>query len=72
LIDDAITVAGKSLDGVNVIDLSDYFCSGQTCHSVIGNVLVYADGNHMTTVYSATLAPVISHKLEELDLVDAN
>jgi peptidoglycan/LPS O-acetylase OafA/YrhL len=71
LIDDAITVAGESLNGVNVIDLTDYFCSGQTCHSVIGNVLVYADGNHMTTVYSATLAPVISQKLEELDLVNA-
>lgn len=70
LIDDAIVTAGDGLDGVSVVDLSDYFCTEDTCHSVIGNVLVYADGNHMTTLYSQTLVPAISRALAESSVAE--
>jgi peptidoglycan/LPS O-acetylase OafA/YrhL len=71
LMDDGMVIAGASLRGVNVVDLNDYFCTGDTCHSVIGNVLAYADGNHMTSVYAQTLAPAVAAQLEELGLATA-
>jgi peptidoglycan/LPS O-acetylase OafA/YrhL len=69
LLDDGMVVAAADLEGVSVVDLTDYFCTGETCHSVIGNVLAYADGNHMTSVYAQTLAPTVSAELEVLGLV---
>ena len=71
LIDDAIVTAGDGLAGVSVVDLTDSFCAEDTCESVIGNVLVYADGNHMTSLYSETLAPEISRQLEEFGVSGA-
>ncbi|KHF39129.1 acyltransferase family protein [Halalkalibacter okhensis] len=58
-------------DNVTFADLSDYFCDDTTCHAVIGNVIVYRDLHHITTLYSQTLGPVleeyIADKLENLE-----
>jgi hypothetical protein len=45
-----------------VIDPIRWFCS-DACPPVIGNVLVYRDSNHMTTTYSAALAPLLKTAL---------
>lgn len=50
-------------ENVHYADLSDAFCTDDTCPSVIGNVLVYRDNGHLTTVYSKTLAPMLKEKL---------
>jgi peptidoglycan/LPS O-acetylase OafA/YrhL len=50
---------------VRFIDLSDYFCDGQTCPPVIGNVLVYRHMNHITATYVRTLAPMLQTELEK-------
>ena len=49
---------------VKFIDLSDYFCDGETCPPVIGNVLVYRHMNHITATYVRTLAPMLKNALD--------
>jgi hypothetical protein len=46
-----------------VLDLSDAFCGEDFCPAVIGNVLLYADKNHVTRTYMKTLAPRLEDKL---------
>ena len=41
------------------LDLSDHLCNGSTCPGVIGNVLVYRDGRHLTATYARTMTPYI-------------
>jgi hypothetical protein len=46
---------------VGVIDLTHYFCDTR-CYPVIGGVLVHKDIDHLTALYSETLAPyMLSH-----------
>jgi peptidoglycan/LPS O-acetylase OafA/YrhL len=45
-----------------IIDPITWFCTA-VCPAVVGNVLVYRDSNHMTTTYSAALAPLLGAKL---------
>lgn len=51
----------------NVIfaDMSDYFCVDNTCPPVIGNVLVFRDTHHITTLYSETLTPALKEHIVE-------
>lgn len=52
---------------VPIIDLNDYLCDA-TCGPVIGNLLVYRDGNHMTATFSESLGVRLSEALAELPL----
>jgi len=52
--------------GVPFIDLNPWICPTETCTPVIGNVLIYRQGSHITKTYIETLAP----RLDE-ELVDA-
>jgi hypothetical protein len=56
---------------VKFIDLSDYFCDGEVCPPVIGNVLVYRHMNHITATYVRTLAPMLQSALEQALQTDA-
>lgn len=56
---------------VRFIDLSDYFCDGQVCPPVIGNVLVYRHMNHITATYVKTLAPMLQSALRKALEADA-
>jgi hypothetical protein len=47
-----------------IIDPITWFCT-DACPTVVGNVLVYRDSNHMTTTYSTTLAPLLDAKLPQ-------
>jgi peptidoglycan/LPS O-acetylase OafA/YrhL len=49
--------AARGVSGVSVVELTDRFCDESSCPAVIGNVLVYIDGNHISRTYSETLAP---------------
>ncbi|MET0416291.1 MAG: acyltransferase family protein [Actinoplanes sp.] len=54
-----------SYDGgphATVLDPISWFCT-DACPPVIGNLLVYRDSNHMTTTYSAALAPLLDKAL---------
>lgn len=38
-------------------DLTSDFCTATTCPAVVGRVVVYFDGSHITATYARTLAP---------------
>ena len=47
--------AARNLDGVKLVDFSDYYCTAGSCSAVVGNVLVYRD-THLTNSFAKTLA----------------
>lgn len=56
--------AGK-LSGVHVIDLTRYVCPRSKCAPVIGGVLVYRHGAHVTNTYVKTLTPLLTDRLRQ-------
>ena len=58
-------MAGK----VTAIDMNTFMCEPTLCPSVVGNVLVYFDGHHMTSSYSQTLAPYLAPRLASASAV---
>ena len=52
-----------NLDNVYYADLTDKFCNEDVCKPIIGNVLVYQDGHHLTRTYAKTLAPYVGKKV---------
>ncbi|TFD45071.1 acyltransferase [Cryobacterium sp. TMT1-2-1] len=64
---DPLVRAAKNLrdDRVSVIDLSTYFCTSETCPAVIGGVIAYFDGSHISNTFAMTLAPHMIDPLTE-------
>ncbi|GAB3228781.1 acyltransferase family protein [Glycomyces halotolerans] len=51
--------------GVISIDTESWFCFRSQCPIIVENVLVYRDGNHMTTVYAKSLAGLLEKALPQ-------
>lgn len=51
---------------VHPVDYNDYFKVNGEYEPVIGNVLVYFDGSHITNTYSKTMGPVLREDVIEL------
>lgn len=49
---------------VSLIDLTEYFCRDGRCPTVIGNVMVFSDENHITATFSRSLAPMLETELK--------
>ena len=49
--------------GVRTVDLTDYICPDQVCVPVIGNVLIYRQGSHLTDSYVRTLTDPLGRQL---------
>ena len=58
--------AAEQSGGVAWIDLNRAICPGESCAPVIGNVLVYRQGSHLTVTYVDTLEPRLARALEEI------
>ena len=56
---DPLVEAANRDDVATLIDMNNFICTPQFCQSVVGNVLVYQDSNHLTATYARTLAPVL-------------
>jgi hypothetical protein len=50
--------------GVTTVPTRAWFCTANLCPAVIGNVIVYFDGSHMTATYARTLAPELWRPIE--------
>ncbi|WP_165372859.1 SGNH hydrolase domain-containing protein [Pengzhenrongella frigida] len=52
----------STLAAINVttIEPADWFCTDRKCPVVVGNIMVYRDASHMSTPYSAYLAPALA------------
>jgi peptidoglycan/LPS O-acetylase OafA/YrhL len=55
--------AAAQVPGVHVIDLTNVVCPKSKCAPVIGDVLVYRQGSHVTNTYARTLAPHLTSEL---------
>lgn len=65
LLDDPAIEAAQRFDDIYVMDLTDYFCTKDTCPVVAGNSLIYRDGNHVGDTYLKSLIPVLERRLPE-------
>lgn len=55
------------LEGFHFIDMRDAYCVDGVCPTIIGNMMVYFDSNHITTAYARSVAPFFSQRvLDEL------
>jgi peptidoglycan/LPS O-acetylase OafA/YrhL len=59
---DAVTMAATA-GGHRLVDMTDFFCPGDRCPPIIGNVFVYRDSHHITASYMRTLAPFLAREL---------
>ena len=50
--------------GATVVDPMPWFCSLSSCPVVVGNILVYKDDSHISTVYARLLAPLLAERLK--------
>jgi len=62
---EVLLAAARRVPGTGVIDLTDFICPRASCAPVIGEVLVYRQGSHITNTYARTLAPVLARQLEQ-------
>jgi peptidoglycan/LPS O-acetylase OafA/YrhL len=54
---DAQAAAGRSVLGVEVLDLAEAVCPGGTCGPRAGDLVRYRDGGHLSRAFAATLSP---------------
>lgn len=52
-------------EDATTIDLTKYFCDGEYCHYVVGNVVTHFDANHLTATFSRSFAPVFEKPILE-------
>ena len=58
--------AAREVDGVTTIDMSDTICpDGARCSAVIGNVLVYRQGTHITRSFIDSAQAQLADALHE-------
>lgn len=62
---DPARLASQDTAGAHLLDLSDALCLPDRCRAVVGNVLVYRTGGHLTATYSRTLAPALARAVAE-------
>lgn len=56
---DAMADAARASDSVTLADFTDMYCGTEECHSVIGGIVVYAGGAHLSRLFSQSLLPFL-------------
>ncbi|MGG5171030.1 acyltransferase family protein [Pseudarthrobacter sp. J1738] len=51
------------VQGLSLMDMSDFICTDGVCPAVVGNVYVYKDDNHLTKTYVQTMVPMFEKRL---------
>ncbi len=46
------------------IDMNHYLCTDTTCGSIVGNLLIYRDGHHITVEFSEKLSDVLGRAID--------
>jgi hypothetical protein len=60
--------AVEAQPGVHIVNLFDAICPTTRCSPVIGNVLIYRQGSHITRTYIETLTPRLAQALSAAGL----
>jgi peptidoglycan/LPS O-acetylase OafA/YrhL len=63
--DGLLNMATRLDASLKLLDFDDAFCRDNLCPVVIGNVLVYRDGHHMTATYARTLSRVLDERIKK-------
>lgn len=50
------------IEGYHHIEMRDAYCVDGVCPTIIGNIMVYFDSNHVTTAYSRSVGPYFSQR----------
>jgi len=45
------------------LDFTDTFCTSQTCETMVGGQVVFRDGDHLTSAFSHSLAPLLEQEV---------
>lgn len=53
------------MEGFHYVEVMDLLCTEDICPTIIGNVQVYLDTNHLTQSYANTMAPIIVSRIED-------
>lgn len=67
---DAIASAALGTRGVELVDMTQWFCRDGFCPSLIGGVHVYRDPGHLTSAYAYSLGPYLEAELRDVDAVE--
>jgi peptidoglycan/LPS O-acetylase OafA/YrhL len=59
------THAAQAVEGVRLVNPTPMLCLEKRCPAVIGDVLVYRNGAHLTATYVRTLTPWLAKQLPE-------
>ncbi len=62
----AMERAVAAQDGVALIDSTRWTCPGDPCPAIIGNVLMWRDGHHLTSVMSTALSGLLQKDLQNI------
>lgn len=49
--------------GEHVVWVRNWFCTDSICPTIVGNLLVFRDDNHMTVTYASFLAPLLDEAI---------
>lgn len=58
--------AAAEAAGAEYIDLTPYFCNERTCPTIVDNLLVYRDEQHLTATFSSRLAEPLDKEIRPL------
>ncbi|MFW7415407.1 acyltransferase family protein [Demequina sp. SO4-18] len=58
--------AAELVPAVDVVDMTDTLCNAEVCPPVIGGVLVYRQGSHVTNTYAMTSRHILEDRLAPL------
>jgi peptidoglycan/LPS O-acetylase OafA/YrhL len=56
---DPAAEVGRTMPGVQVVDVTDYFCDESMCDPVVGRIIAYSDHGHLTASFARSLAPEV-------------
>ena len=58
-------LAAKRFANVRKVNLNDHICRRRVCQAVVGGVIPYFDGSHLTATYARTLTPYLEPPLRK-------
>ena len=52
------------LSNIRLVDFADQFCPNQICQTLVDGQVVFRDGDHLTSTFSQSLAPVLKREMD--------
>jgi len=66
LFPDPSQTAADELSGAYALDLTDLYCTDQTCNAMVGGTYVYRNADHISSTYSTVISSGVYQRLQNL------